>query len=225
MTYYVYSLVDPSTSIPFYIGKGKWANQRHRDHLRETEETTSNRFKFYKIRSIREQGFEPTVVLLKTDIVDEEEAYTFEETQIAEYGLRSQGGVLTNICYSRRPPDHTGRPKSEAHRQALSESHKGKIFTADHLANMRAAKEFRTLTGWPKGQPRSEETKRKISEAKTNCTQTPESNIKRSIALKGKAWSEARRNADSGRSGPPKGRGWSEARRRAHEEKKNGKRV
>lgn len=229
MTYYVYALIDPVLGQPFYVGKGKWANQRHLDHLRETEETTSNRFKFYKIKSIRDKGFEPTVLFLQKDILDEDEAYVLEEQQIARYGLRTEGGVLTNICKSNRPPDQTGRVKSEAHRKALSNSHKGKIFSEAHISAIHQArlklKEAGKLKGWEKGRPRSEETKQRIRDAKKNCIQTPESNIKRRLALKGKPWTEARRNAPSEKTGPVKGQPWSEARRRAHQEKKNAKRF
>lgn len=58
--YFVYSLVDPETNLPFYIGKGTGDRPKH--HLYETKENTSNYLKWCKIQSIRSKGLEPLIV-------------------------------------------------------------------------------------------------------------------------------------------------------------------
>jgi len=56
--YYVYQLVDPRNSQPFYIGKGK--GRRAKTHLWDVPETR-NVYKENKIASIRASGNEPLI--------------------------------------------------------------------------------------------------------------------------------------------------------------------
>ena len=115
--YYVYELIDVRTKLPFYVGKGTVGNNRHLDHFSETEETTENRHKFYKIQYLKNKGFDIPVRIIATDIDSEIVAYNLEEEYIRKYGRENldPNGILTNICIDRRPPSHKGKKKSAEH--------------------------------------------------------------------------------------------------------------
>ena len=63
-TYYVYALIDPRTSQPFYIGKGKTGTSRHKRHFYESVTTTENIHKFYKIQFLLSGGYEVPVKII-----------------------------------------------------------------------------------------------------------------------------------------------------------------
>lgn len=67
----------------------------------------------------------------------------------------------------------------------------------------------------------SEEARKKIARARTGVKQKPETLIKRSESLKGRPWTEARREAmaTGKKAGSPAGKPWSEARRAAEKVK------
>lgn len=140
--YYVYALIDPTTNTPFYIGKGK--NDRCYSHLKETEESTENIYKFRKIRSIRSAGLEIIVRKLHTDL-DEETAYAIEEQLIELYGrkIEREDGILTNICASNRPPVLTGIPKTEEARRNMSLAQKGRKLSLEHIQKIKEANKNR----------------------------------------------------------------------------------
>lgn len=157
MKYYVYSLINPVTQLPFYIGKG--CGQRWAEHLKETAQDITNPHKFHTIQHIRKQGYEPTVEFLYyTD--DEQHAYDVEVEYIKLFGRKGldEKGILTNICVESIPPSKLGVKEKEATRKKKSDSAK-KRFKAN-----------------PRG-PLSEETKEKLSLANRG---------KPNLALKGK---------------------------------------
>lgn len=179
MTYYIYELVDPRTGQPFYVGKGKWSNRRHMDHLRETFENNTNRFKFFKIQSIRNDGFEPDVRIVVNNIQDEAEAYQLEENQIRKYGV-APDGLLTNICITNRPPNLAGRTRSDKCKEAHS-----KYWAGRPKPDTQRQKISNTLKGnvpWNKG-------------IIGKVTQTEESNRARSDSLKA-YWKRKREQND-----------------------------
>lgn len=110
--YYVYQLVDPRNSQPFYIGKGK--GRRAKTHLWEIPETR-NVYKENKIASIRNDGLEPIIEYVAENIIDETLAYDIESTLIKKYGRKGydKNGTLTNICEDARPPNHKGKTYEE----------------------------------------------------------------------------------------------------------------
>lgn len=110
--YYVYQLVDPRNSQPFYIGKGK--GRRAKTHLWEIPETR-NVYKENKIASIRKDGLEPVIEYIAENIIDETLAYNIESTLIKKYGRKGydKNGTLTNICKDARPPNHKGKTYEE----------------------------------------------------------------------------------------------------------------
>jgi hypothetical protein len=110
--YYVYQLVDPRNSQPFYIGKGK--GTRAKTHLWEIP-ATRNIYKENKIASIRKDGLEPIIEYIAENIIDENLAYEIETSIIKKYGRKwyDQDGTLTNICLDNRPPNHKGKTYEE----------------------------------------------------------------------------------------------------------------
>lgn len=125
--YFVYSLVDPETNLPFYIGKGTGDRPKH--HLYETKENTSNYLKWCKIQSIRSKGLEPLIVYIEADILDEREAYDKEKELIKKYGRKiiDPNGILTNICEDNRPPSALSRVVSEETRKKIGNKQRGEL--------------------------------------------------------------------------------------------------
>ena len=111
--FYVYELIDPRVNLPFYVGKGK--DDRVYFHLSEkTRAKSDNERKFNKIQKIRKEGYEPEVKIVEY-FENENDAYFYEEVLIKKYGrIRyDEGGILTNICESSRPPNLKGRTYQE----------------------------------------------------------------------------------------------------------------
>lgn len=106
--FYVYQYVDPRNNEPFYIGKG--TNDRKLDHLKETIDTTINVRKYYKIQSIKSEGFEPIIQELAT-FENEEDAYILEYQLIQKYGRKGidKNGILMNLTLGCNPPSHKGK--------------------------------------------------------------------------------------------------------------------
>lgn len=141
--YYVYHLIDPRTNEPFYIGKGK--DDRCYRHLNETYKNTENKKKFGRICQIRKHGFEPSVKFIHENIIDENEAYDLEYTEIKKYGRQDiePSGILTNICEDNRPPNVTGYKRSEETKKKISLKNQGekngmygKTYTTEELEKM-----------------------------------------------------------------------------------------
>jgi hypothetical protein len=112
ITYYVYSLIDPRNTQPFYIGKGN--GTRAQTHLYNMS-GVRNIHKENKINAIRSVGLEPSIIYLVENIEDESLAYDIESLYIKHYGRKGYdpGGILTNICTDSRPPNHKGKTYEE----------------------------------------------------------------------------------------------------------------
>lgn len=86
--YYVYKLIDPRNNMPFYIGKDK--HGREERHLKPIPDTRDV-YKENKIKSIRADCFEPEIVYIAENIIDEQLACDIKTQLIKEYknkGLR-----------------------------------------------------------------------------------------------------------------------------------------
>lgn len=218
--YYVYHYIDPRTMLPFYVGKGQ--GDRLMDHLKETEDTTDNRHKFYKIQYLITNGMDPIIVKIHDNITDENEAYLLETHEIMKYGRSGidEDGILTNICLGAYPPSQKGKVKTAKHRENLSKSLTGKSKSPEAtIKALETKKKNGTLKSGMKDKKHSEESKEKIRLKKTGTTTPAETKEKQSVALKNKPWSPARREAakNQKKTGPKKGSKWSPARREAAE--------
>jgi hypothetical protein len=149
--YYVYELIDPRVNLPFYVGKGK--NQRVYFHLSEkTRAKSENPKKYDKIQKIRKDGYEPQIKIVKY-FENEDDAYEYEENLIKIYGRRDidEGGILTNICESSRPPKLKGMTYQEIYGDRWEEQ-------------IEKRRKLQLSVGGYGPKKHTEETKRKISE-------------------------------------------------------------
>jgi len=150
--YYVYELIDPRVNLPFYVGKGK--GNRVYFHLSEQSRAKSDNFKkFDKIKKKRKEGCEPEVKIVKY-FEEENDAYDYEEELIKKYGKRDidEGGILTNICESSRPPKLNGRTYQEIYGDKWEEQIQKRLKTKEERGNYGGVRKH------------TEETKKKISE-------------------------------------------------------------
>ena len=113
--------------------------------------------------------------------LDSDTAYDIEELLISLYGREKDGGILTNICDSRRPPDITGLVRSDEVRSNMSKAQKGRIITDEHRKNMCIAQQKRT-----EYKPHTAEAKAKMSASKTGKKASDETRKKLSDAQRGK---------------------------------------
>lgn len=81
--YYVYGLIDPRNNKIFYVGKAS-ANNRAFDHLKETK-TESLKTKL--IASIRKDGLEPKVEILRYGLDSEKTVFEVEAAIIDAIGI------------------------------------------------------------------------------------------------------------------------------------------
>lgn len=150
--YYVYELIDSRINLPFYVGKGK--GNRAYYHLSENKRMRiENPRKYNKIQKIKSEGYEPSVNIVKY-FDDENEAYDYEELLIKKYGRKNidDGGILTNICESSRPPKLKGRTYQELYGDEWEEQIQKRLKTKKERGNYGGVKHH------------TEETKKKISE-------------------------------------------------------------
>jgi hypothetical protein len=97
MKHYVYELIDPRNQQPFYVGAGSGAttNKRLQDHIGEAKSgKTANPEKCDVINSILFEGLTPTLTV--HPCVDQTHTATTEKQMIKQYGMRKDGGILTN---------------------------------------------------------------------------------------------------------------------------------
>jgi hypothetical protein len=222
--FYVYGLFNPITNQLFYVGKGTKANNRHKDHLTERR-GKENRLRWKQICDIRKQNLEPVIQILIDNIENETIAYNEETRLIKKHGKIIDGtGILTNILDDARPPSWKGRVKTDEHRKNLSKSHLGKTLSAETKKKIIETKiKNGTLKSGMVGKIHTDSTKEKIRQSKLNVPMSTDSSLKKSVSLKDKQWTDARKKAaeTQKKTGPKKGKPWSEARLIAQQNRKN----
>lgn len=205
--FYVYMLLDPrKNNQPFYVGKG--TDDRWKDHLLETSDTSINKRKFNTIQKIKALGFDVGVEIVQY-FEDENRAYDFEEELIAQYGRKGYDphGILTNICEDSRPPNWHQGPNASAINQKICQTklEQGSSHTPESKAKISARlkgkkkpprSEAHRLAmsqakkGKPLSNPCSEETRQKRSRNQTGKKASEETRKAISEGLKGRVLSE-----------------------------------
>lgn len=173
---FVYSLKDPNSDIPFYIGVSKGnKNRRFKEHLREAKlplKKQTNERKCKKINEIINNKSTPEYKILKSNL-NRTEAYSLERENIKKYGRINfdKNGVLTNI----HPGNDSYKEKNSIyiHHNTPSNSGRGGLSNAcsgwdDWIERRKAADEK-----WRQ----KESAKRKESDIKNNNITTITTNL------------------------------------------------
>jgi hypothetical protein len=160
--YYVYAYLDTEEIIntdyfdirfkyrPIYIGKGK--NRRISCHF-NNRKRLKNYF-YNKLNKMIDNGNYPLAYIIKT-FDNEMEALRFEILLIKSIGKVKDGGYLYNITDGGE--GCSGFKHSDESRIKMKESHKGVVFTKEHMLKFSKSR---------LGKKHSEETKKKQSDAK-----------------------------------------------------------
>lgn len=131
--FYVYAYHDPTTGIPFYVGKGSDDRySHHADNARyyRTEDKFPrgyNRHLHYKICQIRALGLEPAIYIWHRDLL-EKQALLLEKVFIKLLGRDDLGtGPLLNLTdggegVSGRPPWNKGIPTTPELAEQISKT-------------------------------------------------------------------------------------------------------
>lgn len=139
--FYVYIYLREDGT-PYYVGKGKgnraWSNSS-RSFKKPTDESR---------------------IVIHTDNLTEEQAFSLEKDLISYYGRKGDGGVLRNLTDGGEGV--TGHSHSEETRARMSKSHTGAKRSDYHK---------RRISETTRGIPKSEATKKLLSESKKGVAQ------------------------------------------------------
>lgn len=191
--FYVYVYRDPRSNkelAPFYVGKGKAANNRAQDHLRHAK----NRLMRAVLRKISALGLSP-IIEIDSWHDNQNDAHAREIELIALYGRRDIGtGSLCNLTDGGEGTVGAKLPKSEEAKAKMAAAKRGKKLTEDHRAALAAAHRGRThspetrakMSAWQIGRKRPEETCKRIGDGHRGKTLSAETRAKMSAVRKGR---------------------------------------
>lgn len=165
--YYIYCYIDPTTNLPFYVGKGTQKRAyTHMYNAKEDNNKNKTRFK-NKLNKMKRAGIEPVIIFLAQNIQDEQIAYDIEEAYIKEYGRKGyeKNGILLNICEGARPPNHKGKTYEEIYGDRAKEQKNKR-----HKLQLDAG-------GWFKNHKHTDNAKQKIKEKSTGLFNSNSSNV------------------------------------------------
>lgn len=168
-TAYVYTLTDPRSGIPFYVGKGHGGRcEFHLDEAKYYKNRKSK--KLNKIRKLLSLGMKPIITKVEENVSDAQ-AIDLECLLIAE--MRDSGIPLTNMTAG--GDGAKGYKHTEENKRLASERQKNRVMTEEHKQKMR--------------KPKSEEGRANIAKARLTTTYRPskETKQKTSEALLGRA--------------------------------------
>jgi len=96
-SYYVYHLIDPRNSLPFYVGKGIGNRMySHVEFVKNNKIPHNNILLFNKIKKVLNGGL--NVIYDKVvEGISEESALKLEMSEISKYGRKMDGGILCNL--------------------------------------------------------------------------------------------------------------------------------
>lgn len=102
--FYIYAYVNPTTNLPFYVGKGKGNRMYH--HLNEASSKKENAEKWGVISSLISNGTPPIITVLEDNIDNELLAWNREDFYILKWGRKGidKDGILTNKTIGGRQP-------------------------------------------------------------------------------------------------------------------------
>jgi hypothetical protein len=125
--FYVYALIDPDSGKVFYIGKG--TGNRVNTHEKFISGCNNVRRDAVIKKILKNYDSVPYNILEEFD--NEDEAYIYEEKIILEIGIDN----LTNIETSGRPPNQSGKKRSQETIKKIKENSKkqGKERTIEHI--------------------------------------------------------------------------------------------
>lgn len=133
--FYVYSIIDPRTKTPFYIGKGKDNRMyMHERYVINGRIPDNNKHKYYKIKQILDAGLDLQYEIFWSGI-DEDKAFTIEKQWIQKIGLDNlvnitnggQGGCLGDEVNRRRSNSLMGHKISPETIEKIKQGNLGKV--------------------------------------------------------------------------------------------------
>lgn len=200
--FYVYMYLDPLypasyrvykndyDHTPIYIGKGKWDNKRHKDHLKDCR----NKIFENKINYWNKNNIEPMIIILEKNLT-EQEAWDLETSLILSLGRFDLGtGPLLNLTNGGEgPAGRTPWNKGKKTQDYLSPEARRKH--TEYLTGLKKPKEHgEKVSAALKGKAKSETHKKAISESlKGNVPWNKDKSLHYDVWSKGKTFTDEHR--------------------------------